>query len=351
MDSEFLSRQLWGNTAQAYLVAAGIFAAIWLALRVFRAFVLHRLRKLAETTETTLDDFLIGAIETCIMPALDLGAFYASLHSLNLSERASKVLQVAWTVVVVVYTVRFAMAGVRHALEQQLLRRPNGKERMGQLKGMMVVIGGALWALGGVFLLGNLGYDITAIVTGLGIGGIAIALAAQNILGDLFNYFVIFFDRPFEVGDGIRVDDKNGVVEQIGIKTTRIRSATGEELIISNTNLTGSRIHNFRRLEDRRVTLTLGLTYGTPPERLRAVPEVVARALAGIPKVRLERVTFRTYSPSSLDFDVVYVVGERDAGPYFATQHTVNLAIYEAFAREGLAFAFPTQTVHLRKEA
>ena len=351
MDSALLSKVVWGNTLAAYLTAAGIFAAIWVFLRIFRSILLHRLRRLAETTETTLDDFLIAALERCIMPVLDVAAVYVALQSLALSERVGKVLQVAWAVVLVVHVIRLAMAAIRHALEQQLLRRPNGKERMGQLKGMMVVIGGALWVLGAVFLLGNLGYDITAIVTGLGIGGIAIALAAQNILGDLFNYFVIFFDRPFEVGDAIRVDDKNGVVEQIGIKTTRIRSATGEELVISNTNLTASRIHNFRRLEDRRVTLMLGLTYGTPAPRLRAVPEVVARALAAQPKARLERVTFRNYGPSSLDFEVVYVVTEREAGPFFATQHEVNLAIYEAFAREGLAFAFPTQTVHLRKEA
>lgn len=350
MDQAFLQREIWGNPVSAYLWAAGLFALIWLGLRVFRAVILARLRRLAETTETTLDDFLIGALETCIMPVLDFGALYVALQSLHLSERVSKVLHVVWAVFLVTYTIRLAMAAIRHALEQQLLRRPNGRERMGQLKGMMVVIGGALWALGAVFLLGNLGYDITAIVTGLGIGGIAIALAAQNILGDLFNYFVIFFDRPFEVGDSIRVDDKVGVVEQIGIKTTRIRSATGEELVISNTNLTGSRIHNFRRLEDRRVTATLGLTYGTPPERLRAVPDIVRRALATQPKARFERCTFRAYGPSSLDFDLVYVVAERDAGPFFAVQHEVNLALYEAFAREGIAFAFPTQTIHLRKE-
>lgn len=351
MDSAFLAQVVWGNTVAAYATAAGIFAAIWVALRVFRSIILNRLRKLAQTTESTLDDFLIGALERCIMPVLDIAAVYLALQALVLSPRVAKAIQVAWAVVLVVYVIRLVMAAIRHALEQQLLRRPNGRERMGQLKGMMVVIGGALWILGAVFLLGNLGYDITAIVTGLGIGGIAIALAAQNILGDLFNYFVIFFDRPFEVGDAIRVDDKSGVVEQIGIKTTRIRSATGEELIISNTNLTGSRIHNFRRLEDRRVTLNLGLTYGTPAERLRAVPGIVARVLGAHPRARLERVTFRNYGPSSLDFEVVYVVVERDAAPFFAVQHEVNLAIYEAFAKEGLSFAFPTQTVHLRKEA
>ncbi len=351
MDSAFLSQVVWGNTVAAYATSAAIFAAIWVALRIFRSIILHRLRKLAETTESTLDDFLIGALERCIMPVLDIAAVYIALQSLVLSERAGKAIQVAWAVVLVVYVIRLVMAAIRHVLERQMLSRPNGRERMGQLKGMMVVIGGALWTLGVVFLLDNLGYDITAVITGLGIGGIAIALAAQNILGDLFNYFVIFFDRPFEVGDSIRVDDKMGTVEQIGIKTTRIRSMTGEELVISNTSLTGSRIHNFRRLEDRRVTLTLGLTYGTPAGRLRAVPAIIDQVLAAQPKARLERVTFRNYGPSSLDFEVIYLVGEREAGPFFAIQHEVNLAIYEAFAKEGLSFAFPTQTVHLRKEA
>ena len=350
MDPSFLQREIWGNSVTAYLWAIGIFLTICVVLRIFRAVVLGRLRRIAATTESTLDDFFVEALEKCIVPVLDVAALYLALQSLSLSERVGKVLYMAWALVLVVYTIKLAMAGIRHALEQQLLRRPNGRERMGQLKGMMVVIGGALWALGAVFLLSNLGYDITAIVTGLGIGGIAIALAAQNILGDLFNYFVIFFDRPFEVGDSIRVDDKVGVVEQIGIKTTRIRSATGEELIISNTNLTGSRIHNFRRLEDRRVTTVLGVTYGTKPERLRALPGIVSRALESQPKAHFERCSFRTYGPSSLDFELVYLVTEREAGPFFTVQHEVNLAIYEAFAREGLEFAFPTQTVHVRKE-
>lgn len=347
MENDFLQHVYLGNSVRSYLWALALFALLWAALKAFRAVVLLRLRRLAQTTETTLDDFLIRAVESAVMPVLNYGAFYVAINSLALSERVGKALYAVSSVYLVFYTVRLALAAVRHSLEQQLLKRPNGRERMGQLKGMMVVIGGALWALGVVFVLGNLGYDITAVVTGLGIGGIAIALAAQNILGDLFNYFVIFFDRPFEVGDNIQIDDKRGVVEQIGIKTTRIRSVTGEELIIANTNLTSSRIHNFRRLEDRRATQVLGVTYGTPADKLRAIPEIARRAVGTQAKAAFERCHFRAYGPSSLDFELVYLVKDPEAACFFATQHGVNLALYEAFAQEGIEFAFPTQTLHV----
>jgi small-conductance mechanosensitive channel len=347
MESDFLQQVYLGNSVRSYLWALGLFVVLWAALKAFRAVVLIRLRRLAQVTETTLDDFLIRAVEGAVMPVLNYGAFYIAVNSLALSDRLGKALYAVSSVYLVFYTVRLALAAIRHSLEQQLLRRPNGRERLGQLKGMMVVIGAALWALGVVFVLGNLGYDITAVVTGLGIGGIAIALAAQNILGDLFNYFVIFFDRPFEVGDNIQIDDKRGVVEQIGIKTTRIRSVTGEELIIANTNLTSSRIHNFRRLEDRRATQLLAVTYGTPADKLRAIPEIARRAVETQPKAAFERCHFRAYGPSSLDFELVYLVKDPEAACFFATQHGINLALYEAFAREGIAFAFPTQTLHV----
>jgi small-conductance mechanosensitive channel len=347
MDNPLLQQVYLGNTLWAYLSAAALLVLLLAALRVFRAVVLSRLRKLAETTQTSFDDFLIGAAEGAVMPVLNYGAFYLAVNSLALSERLEKILYAASAVYLVFYTIRLALAAIRHGLELQLMKRPNGRERLGQLKGMMVVIGGALWTLGLVFVLDNLGYDVTAVVTGLGIGGIAIALAAQNILGDLFNYFVIFFDRPFEVGDFIRVEDKVGLVEQIGIKTTRIRSLTGEELVMSNTSLTSSRIHNFRRLTRRRAALVLGVTYGTPAEKLRRIPALVRDIVAAEPSATFDRCHFTAYGPSSLDFETVYYFEGTDFLSFLNAQERINLAIYEAFEREGVEFAFPTQTLHV----
>jgi len=348
MDSPLFQQVYLGNSLRAYFWALALFLGLLLVLHVFRAVVLSRLRKLTEQTETTLDDFLLGAVEGAVMPVLNYAAFYMAVSSLALSERLGKVLYAVSAVYLVFYTIRLALAAIRHGLEQQLLKRPNGRERLGQLKGMMVVIGGALWLLGIVFVLDNLGYDVTTVVTGLGIGGIAIALAAQNILGDLFNYFVIFFDRPFEVGDNIQVDDKRGVVEQIGIKTTRIRSLTGEELVMSNTSLTGSRIHNFRRLSRRRSTLTLGVTYGTPAEKLRRIPGIVQSIVTSEPATTFERCHFMRYGASSLDFEAIYFFEGTEFKDFLDAQERVNLAIYEAFAREGIEFAFPTQTLHVQ---
>ena len=144
-----------------------------------------------------------------------------------------------------------------------------------QLGGIMLLMNVFIWAIGIISIFSNLGYDVTTIIAGLGIGGIAIALAAQNILGDLFNYFVIFFDRPFEIGDFIVIDDKKGNVEHIGIKTTRLKSLTGEQLIISNSDLTKSRIHNFKRMYERRIVFTLGVAYEAPLEQLKEIPEII----------------------------------------------------------------------------
>ena len=159
----------------------------------------------------------------------------------------------------------------------------------------MLVINLCIWFLGIVFLFDNLGYDVTAIIAGLGIGGIAIALAAQNILGDLFNYFVIFFDRPFEIGDFIVLDDKKGNVEYIGIKTTRLKSITGEQIIISNTDLTNSRLHNFKRMEQRRVLFTLGVTYQTTPEQLQMIPGIIKSIIEDQEGITFDRAHFATF--------------------------------------------------------
>src|SRR3546814_878321 len=145
---------------------------------------------------------------------------------------------------------------------------------MRQNRGIMFILNVVIWIFGLVLLLSNLGYDVTAIVAGMGIGGIAIALAAQTILGDLFSYFVIFFDRPFEIGDFIVVDDKSGTVEYVGIKTTRLKSLGGEQLVFSNTDLTNSRLHNYKRMERRRIVFKLGVVYETPEKKLKLIPEI-----------------------------------------------------------------------------
>jgi len=340
----------WNNSVKAYLLALGIFMVLVMVVRIVRNLVLRRLKKMAAKTETTLDDFIVKAMEKAIMPLINFGAFYLALHSLELSARAGKILHSASVVLVAFVAVRLAQTAIRHAVEVQVMKREDGRQKLGQVKGIMVVVSVALWIIGILFLFDNLGYDITAIVTGLGIGGIAIALAAQNILGDLFNYFVIFFDRPFEVGDYIVIDDKRGTVEQIGIKTSRIRSLTGEELVFANSRLTSSCIHNFKRMERRRSAFQVGVTYQTSPEKLREIPEIIRQAVEAQTDVNFDRAHFHSFADSCLIFETVFFVNGAEYNRFMDVQQDINLRIYEAFNQKGIEFAYPTQTVYLKKE-
>jgi small-conductance mechanosensitive channel len=205
-----------------------------------------------------------------------------------------------------------------------------------------------IFALVFVAALDNVpGVDVTTLVTGLGIGGIAVALAVQNILSDLFASLSITLDKPFVLGDFIIVDDLLGTVEHIGLKTTRIRSLSGEQLIFSNNDLLKSRIHNYKRMAERRVPFTVGVTYQTPPEKLRKVPELFKKLLEQFDDVHFDRAHFKSYGDYSLNFEFVYYVHTSDYNRYMDIQQALNLGLYEGFAAEGIEFAYPTQTLYM----
>ena len=207
----------------------------------------------------------------------------------------------------------------------------------------------ALWAIVLLLILDNLGVDVTALVAGLGIGGIAIALAVQNVLSDLFASLSIVLDKPFIPGDFVVVGDMAGSVEHIGIKTTRIRSISGEQLIFSNTDLLGSRIRNFGRMRERRVVFSLGVTYQTPADKLERIPGIIREAIEGQEQVRFDRSHFASYGDSALNFETVYYVGSSDYATHMDILQSVNLAVYRRFATEGIEFAYPTQTLFVEK--
>jgi small-conductance mechanosensitive channel len=187
---------------------------------------------------------------------------------------------------------------------------------------------------------------VNAVIAGLGVGGVAVALAAQTILGDLFNYFVIIFDRPFVEGDFIVVDELKGEIEKIGIKSTRIRSIDGEMLIISNSNLMGSRIRNFKRMERRRAAFSIGVTYQTSPEVMARIPGMIRQIVESIPLAALDRAHFKSFADSSLIFETVYFVLDREYTVYMDIQQQINIEIMKKFADEKIEFAYPTQTVY-----
>ena len=347
--TEFLQTTYWDNTVLSYLIAAGIILLGFLIVRMFRNKILNRLKKWSEKTENTIDDYVVAGVERFGLPILNFGIFYVGIRTLHISPFGEKVLHALVVSVLTFYAVKLVSSTIRLALESYTRKQEGGEEKVKQLKGVMVVFNILLWSLGLVFLFSNLGYDVTAIITGMGIGGIAIALAAQNILGDLFNYFVIFFDRPFEIGDLIVVDNKTGHVEYIGIKTTRLKSLSGEQIIISNSDLTNSRVHNFKRLERRRIVFTLGVTYQTSAENLKIIPDLIRTIIIDQPDAEIDRCHFANYGDFSLNFETVYFVNAPDYVRYMDIQQAINLRIFEEFTQRGISFAYPTQTLFIEK--
>lgn len=347
---EFLNQSYWGNTIQSYLIAVGIFIVGLILVKILEKIVLYRFKKWAERTETTIDDLLIKSIEKSIIPLLYFGVFYSAITSLTLAARVSKVIEIASLFLVTFFIVRFISSSIMFTISYFIKKQERGEEKARQLRGMTVLINIFVWVIGIVFLMDNLGFNISAIVAGLGIGGIAIALAAQAILGDLFSYFVIFFDRPFEIGDYITVQDKAGTVEYTGIKTTRIRALNGEQLVFSNTDLTNSRLHNFKKMRERRVLFKLAFVYKTTAAQLEEIPKIVRQIIEKQNDVRFDRGHFTSYGEFSLNFEFVYFVISGDYNKYMDTHQSINLEIYKEFEKRGIEFAYPTQTLYLNKD-
>jgi small-conductance mechanosensitive channel len=204
-----------------------------------------------------------------------------------------------------------------------------------------------LWSVALLLVLENLNFDVSALVASLGVGGIAVALAAQNILGDLFASLSILFDKPFVVGDFIFVGDMMGTVEKVGLKTTRVRSLFGEQLVFSNNDLLSSRIKNYKRMEERRVVFTLGVTYQTNAEQLELIPGIIKETIENQEKVRFDRSHFKGYGDFALLFETVYWVTDPDYNLYMDIQQRINLELFRHFEEQGIEFAYPTQTIHL----
>ena len=221
---------------------------------------------------------------------------------------------------------------------------PGAKSAVGLISFLGRVI---IWSLVLVLVLDNAGVDITALVAGLGVGGIAVALAVQNVLGDLLSSLSIVLDKPFQVGDFIVVGDMVGTVERIGIKTTRLKALSGEQLISSNSDLLSSRIRNFKRLYERRVVFQVGVTYQTSAEKLRAIPEMIKEIIEKNDNVRFDRCHFSKFGDFALMFETVYYVTLPDYALYMDRQQSINLHIYTAFEKEGIEFAYPSQTLFL----
>ncbi len=341
-----LANEYLGNTVQSWLTAAVVVAGVLVILRFLRRAVLRRVGAPDKPATGELGDAVARLVERTKWFFLLIVALCAGSLCVTLPDAIHRVLRSALVLAVLAQTgiwgaqlISFWIArSVRRKLEEDAATATT----MSALGFTTKLI---LWTVILLLALDNIGVDITALVAAVGVGGIAIALALQNVLGDLFASLSIVLDKPFVMGDFIVVGDMLGTVEHIGLKTTRVRSLSGEQLIFSNGDLLGSRIRNFKRMKERRVVFTFGVTYQTPYEKLNAIPAMLRVIVEAQENTRFDRAHFKEYGPYSLDFEVVYYVLVPDYNAYMDTQQAINLAVYQRFAEEDIDFAYPTQTI------
>lgn len=349
MFQEILNREYFQNRVADYLVFLIVLVAGIVIVMLFQRIVLGRLKRWAKTTTWNIDEFIIDIVRKMLVPIAYYGVFFLAVGHLALPRVLGRIIGVAGVVLIAFLSAQALIAVARFAIRSYIETAEKGSSRERALQGFMTLIRVVVWGLATVVLLDNLGIRINTVIAGLGIGGIAVALAAQNILGDLFAYFTIMFDRPFEIGDFIIVGEYMGVVNHLGVKTTRIGSLGGEQIVMSNKDLTDSRVRNYKRMEKRRVLFRLGVTYQTPFGKLQEIPEVIAGVIRGVEDTAFDRAHFFSYGDFSLVFEVVYYVMGNDYTKYMDIQQEINLRIHEEFEKRKIEFAYPTQTLYLNR--
>jgi small-conductance mechanosensitive channel len=342
MAATIMTHLMEANTAADFAVASALalggMVAARVATKVYEGRVKARLTESGSKAVEILPHLIGGAI----IPFLYLIAVYAGLRVLDLPAKADKVINSVGIAALAFFAAKFAIQLSIHALENY--RAPGEVGPSPAFKSVAPLLKTLIWGICAIFVLDNIGFNVSAVVAGLGIGGVALALASQAVLGDLFSYFVILFDRPFEVGDSIMIDDLGGVVESVGIKTTRIRNQRGEEVVVSNTALTSARLHNFKKMSRRRVFARLGVVYETPTSTLKEIPSILEEIVKSLPGLTLERAHFASFGDFALVFELAYYVESADYIVYMDRQQEVNFRLAEEFGRRGIVFAHTTPT-------
>lgn len=341
------------NDLSDWLIAAAVALGSMLMLALLRRIVGRRFARMAERSKSQADDDLVNVLNHTRSLFLFLLSLYLGLRFVELPSNIGAITDSVIMIALFLQAGFWAGALLKLALdrygEKQMAENPASVTTLSAIGFLGRLL---LWSVVLLLTLDNLGIDVTALLTGLGIGGIAVALAVQNILGDLLAALAIVLDKPFAVGDFIIVGDFLGSVEKVGLKTTRIRSLSGEQLIFSNADLLGSRLRNYGRMYERRVVFPLGVTYQTPRGKLERIPQILREAVeAQGDKVRFDRSHFKEYGDFSLNFETVYYVLAADYNLYMDAQQAINLLIHQRFEEESIEFAYPTQTLFLQNAA
>lgn len=334
------------NPPSHFLIALGITIAVFILLSGIRQLTLNYIKKFQHLYWS---DVLINGVQSIHIAVIFLLSVFLGLLMLDMSKEIHRIfIHAALSLLLFQLAISASKSlscWISHRIDSQ--KSANSEQDDNNYLIIHFLLQFLLWSLAFFLILDNLGINVTALIASLGIGGVAIALAIQSILGDLFASLSISLDKPFVAGDFIVIDDLSGIVKKIGLKTTRIKSISGEEIIFSNADLLKTRIHNYKKMEMRRIVYTLGLTFDTPNDMLKRIPDIVKDIFNNIKTAELHRVYFREIGQFSLNFRIVYYINIADYNLYVETQQALNLAIMDRFNKEKINFAFPTQSIFL----
>jgi small-conductance mechanosensitive channel len=343
---ELLSLPIFTNSPVSWLMAIGVAAAALVLLLAVRRTVRHYHRKCEAAGTASFVRIPLQVASRTAVPFFLVLALFVGAQVMTLGPSSARVLASAITIALFwqagIWAAATASGWLEHKRRRSLVA---DRAALGSISIIGVIINTVIWALLALLTLDNLGIDITALVAGLGIGGIAVALAVQNIFGDLFASLSITLDQPFVVGDFLIVGDVLGTVESIGIKSTRLRSLNGEQIVMPNSDLLSSRVRNYGRMLERRVVFATAVTYETPVDLLEGIPRVIREIVEGQTDTPFDRSHFAAHGAASLDFETVYYVRSPDYNRYMDIQQTINLRLHREFAKLGIEFAYPTQKV------
>ena len=346
--TDVLAVEVLGNSLVRWLIAASLAAVLAGLLSAGGRLATSRMTAWAARSEGRLDDgvaAMLGATQPWFVIAL---ALVAGAQALTLPDRGTVLLGRVLAFALIVQAGLSVNAGIRGWLDGYVGDRRGVDATTATTAAILGFVARVLvWSIVLLMLLDNLGFDVTALVASLGIGGIAVALAVQNILGDVFASLAIALDKPVVIGDFIVVGDVMGTVDRVGLKTTHLRSLSGELIVLPNSDLLSSRIRNYKRMFERRVVFSFGVTYGTPLESLRTIPRIVRELVEGQALARFDRAHLSGLGDSALEFEVVYYVKDPDYNKYMDIHQDINLGLIEALAGLGVDFAYPTRTIHL----
>lgn len=346
-----MRQQFYGNDVAEYAYATFVFLGVLVGFLLARRIIIDRLRALAKMTVTDLDDIAVEMLELIRAPECYMVALYAATRSLSIHARFDRALHVMVVVLVAYRITTMLSAATGFAIKKTVLADGNDLAHQETAQTISMAATAFIWLGAVLFTLSNLGFNVTSMIAGLGISGIAVALAAQAVLGDLFSAVAIYLDKPFVVGDAIKVGDAVGTVEHIGVKTTRVRSVSGEMLVFPNSSLTSARIQNYQQLRERRVLFRFGLLYDTSEQELRAMPAIVRGLIERDPLLRFDRAHLAELGESALNYEVVYYVLSDDYNKMMDAQERVLADLIGEVRRRRLGFAYPTRTVHVVNEA